>query len=188
MLSLKPSEGFRVFISFDDGPDPHFTPELLKSLRLHGVIASFFLIGNDVVDHPVLVQMIREAGHAVHLHGWQHRKIRHAGLKVFSQEIEMCRTLLNSNTFRPPYGRIPLKYLFWLKRNGYTTVLWNVDFTDYRSVGHSLENILKYSNRIRPGDIVLLHNKEAFSDRTINILNVMIPELKKKNVIFDRIL
>jgi len=102
--------------------------------------------------------------------------------------MKKSHDLLNSRIFRPPFGRISLRQLCWLKRSGYRTLLWNVDFTDYRDKDHSLQNMMRLIRKIQPGDIILLHDKEEFSKRTINVLNLLIPELKKKNVIFDRIL
>ncbi|MFO7722053.1 MAG: polysaccharide deacetylase family protein [Bacteroidales bacterium] len=182
------SEGFRVFITFDDGPDARFTPELLKYLEIQGIPASFFLIGKRASDFPLLVEMIRQKGHAIHLHSWDHRKLRKISHKDFRNEVQMCSGFLNSRIFRPPYGVIPLRHLCWLKRSGYKTVLWNVDFADYRDKDHSLQNIMRLIRKIQPGDIILLHNREEFSERTINVLNLLIPALKKKNVTFDRIL
>jgi peptidoglycan-N-acetylglucosamine deacetylase len=188
ILRITSQEGFRVYLTFDDGPDPLFTPVLLQWLNEHEIKATFFVVGTEATKYPDLMHTIRTAGHSVHLHSWDHLKLWKKSNKAFRQDTGKSFNLLYSKTFRPPYGRIPIRHLCWLRRGGFTTVLWNVDFTDYRESGHSQINIRQLTDKIRSGDIILLHNKQEFSERTFNVLHLLIPELRKKSVIFDRIL
>lgn len=188
MLRAERSSEFTVYLTFDDGPDPVATPQVLDMLEKHQVEATFFLVGQRVEELPEITGKIKLAGHVTHLHSWDHARPGTMPFRSFKEEMLKCAEKFGSRSYRPPYGKLPLRYLVWLRRNSFRIVLWNVDFCDYSPKVISDAEIIHLSKKIRNGDIILLHNNSRFFDKTLLVFNVLMKELKKKNVIFERIL
>ncbi len=178
----------KVYLTFDDGPDPECTPLLLKLLNDYGAKATFFVTGEKAAANPEIMKTIHESGHAIHLHSWNHHRLRILALSFFKKDIRKCSELIDSKIYRPPYGRIPLPHLIWLKSKGFNIILWNVNGKDYRSKPVSEKKAEKTIKAIRPGDIILLHDRNEFSHRTLPLARRLLVELSRKNIIFERIL
>lgn len=146
-----------LFLTFDDGPIPEITPWVLDTLEAYGAKATFFCVGDNVRKHPEIYQSLLDRGHAVgnhtchHLNGW-----KTANDKYYS-DIEECRTLVSSDLFRPPYGRLTPSQMRRLKRQ-YRLVMWDVLSKDYDlkiSNEACLENVTGHARR---GSIVVFHD------------------------------
>ena len=147
-------------LTFDDGPDPHWTPRVLEVLALHQARATFFMIGDAAAAHPDLVRRVASMGHAVGNHSWDHRALPWISSEARRQQIRACERALTPfgvRLFRPPYGAISPAVSMGARRLGYEVVKWNVDVGDWwrddwqgmaRDLGH----------RMRPGCIVVLHD------------------------------
>lgn len=177
----------RVYLTFDDGPDPVTTPAILDLLKSYQARATFFPVGITANEHPSLIEAIRDAGHKVHLHSWNHQKMWRVSLSGFKADVGKCYTLLGSKVFRPPYGKMNPFHLFWLKRSGYRVVLWSVDSGDYRQGSFDADSLMKAVDGIRNGDVILLHNKYPFQQKTIHITSQIIKSLVEKRFIFSTI-
>ena len=167
----------QVAISFDDGPDPEWTPKILDILKAKGVKASFFMVGRQMEDHPALVRQILAEGHEVGLHTYTHPNLAVVSEERIRVELNATQRLLETISghstilFRPPYNAdsrpmipaevLPLKII---QDMGYLTVAEDIDPEDWEkpSVDELLERVKL--DRLDGGKILLLH--DAGGDRT----------------------
>lgn len=153
-----------VALTFDDGPDPRYTPRCLEILSTYGIRACFFLVGERVRRYPVLAREIRAQGHEVGNHTWSHRSQwflspRRTKLEV-REGAEAISEVLGERPcfFRPPHGRMNLIGYQEATALGERCVLWSLSAQDWRR-GRSPAWITKrVMARLQGGDIVLLHD------------------------------
>jgi peptidoglycan/xylan/chitin deacetylase (PgdA/CDA1 family) len=162
--SLPASSG-AVALTFDDGPDPHWTPRVLDILEQHRATASFFLIGGKASKHCELVKRLAAAGHSLGNHTFSHQNLRGLSFRATGLELRRGAAAIEDlgvgevRWFRPPYGAYSAAGLCHALRNRASTVLWNVDPRDYEAAGAA--EILGRLGPLRSGDIVLLHDRSA---------------------------
>jgi peptidoglycan-N-acetylglucosamine deacetylase len=177
----------QVFITFDDGPDETVTPKVLDILKQHEVEASFFLTGKNIANHPSLLTRIREEGHAVGNHTYNHLNGFLCRTKDYLTDIEKCNELLATPVFRPPYGRIKPGQAKRLSQN-YHIVLWSVlsgDFDPALTADDCIRNVL---NHTKEGSIIVFHDSVKAAPRLLQSLPVVISELKQKNLQFGKLI
>ncbi len=147
-------------LTFDDGPDPEYTPRLLDILAEYKVRATFFMLGKPAERHPRLVRRVAEAGHTIGNHSWDHASFTAIRGKQRRQQIRACEQAVapyGQRIFRPPWGnqsvasRLDAFYL------GYEVVGWNVEVGDWWDQD-SQRMTISLMNTVRPGAIVLLHD------------------------------
>jgi peptidoglycan-N-acetylglucosamine deacetylase len=177
-----------VYLTFDDGPNPQITPEILTLLRSYQAKATFFPTGADAAAYPDMISKIREEGHSIHLHSWSHQRKLLRSFQHFRMEMIMSYNLIDSRLYRPPYGRLSIRQWFWLRRNHFSSILWNVSFRDFSDDELSEDKMLKLIGKIKPGDVILLHNNLNFKKKTLYYTEWVLKELKKNALIFERIL
>ncbi len=154
-----------VALTFDDGPSPETTPRVLDVLRAQGVTATFFVLGAAVERHPeLLCRMVRE-GHAVGLHGYEHRALTLASAAVLQGQVaraaeavqRACPEAGRPMLFRPPHGFKSLTMPWTARRLGCRLVLWSLNPRDYR--GQTAGGLAgTFVNGLRPGAIALMHD------------------------------
>jgi peptidoglycan/xylan/chitin deacetylase (PgdA/CDA1 family) len=176
----------RLFLSFDDGPNPQFTPQILKILKAHDAKATFFLVGEMCERHSDLVSKISSDGHAIGNHSYDHADLKQASWKEIRRQIEMtdrilCQTTGNKKPYiRPPKGDWGMKYLFYVVGRLRRTVFWSADPKDYAcSSGNEILEKIDY-DLLRDGEIVLLHDKSA---ATVDAVRSMVPELQSRGFV-----
>lgn len=163
-------ESESVFLTFDDGPHPESTPEILKLLKEYKVKATFFILGEHVTLYPQLFQDIKNQGHTIGYHGMKHI----SGWQSNTQDyiINADSSKYRTSMFRPPYGHLKwAQYKSLLKQH--KIVMWDLmpgDFHDRISPQTCLTNIQK---NIRPGSIIALHD----SPKAIKTLRSLLPKL-----------
>ncbi len=151
-------------LTFDDGPDPDSTPELLEILERHNIKAAFFCDGRAAELYPVLIQKIRGEGHLVGNHGYNHLNGWGTSLKDYCNDIEHASRFTSGNLFRPPYGLIRINQYRRLK-NKFKIVFWDVMPYDFDK-DFAPERSLKILNkRIRPGSVIVLHDRQDSASR-----------------------
>lgn len=159
-----PSWGKRVAFTFDDGPDPKYTPAILDVLGALGVKATFFLKGKNLRPGQewVVARMVRE-GHLVGNHTLNHVNLRKMGKPRIAWEIARTETgvraIIHRETalLRPPYGEMSEEGLDWLVSQGYRMINWSVDSGDWRARSPE-EIIIKTLTQVQPGSIILFHS------------------------------
>lgn len=187
-----------IALTFDDGPDERYTPEVLDVLKKHNVKATFFLLGMRVEKFPSVAKRIREEGHIIGNHTYWHPELtkKAEGIASLVWEVnkteEMIETVLNvkTNLFRAPYGAITGEMIEKLKELGYRGVGWSIDSEDWKGLPKEKvkHNIM---NGLHPGSIVLMHSAgnvpgtaEALDELIIYLKNdgysfVTVPDLWK---------
>jgi len=177
----------KIALTFDDGPNPQFTPRFLDILKEKGIKATFFLTGKNMEQHRDLTERIIREGHCVGLHSYSHRNYYRINLKDKIYEVMKTRDVFKSITgnncslFRPPHGAVSLKQLAYCILKGITMVLWSVDSRDFLHRGQ--EDIINNTigQRIKPGDIILFHDDNVF---TLEALPIIIEKLKSEGLNF----
>lgn len=153
----------QVALTFDDGPDTEYTPQILDILGQFGVKATFFLKGANISGQEWVVTRIVREGHLVANHSYSHPDCRKLTAAQILAEVEKTEGLLEKISrrktalFRPPYGEMTAEGLDRLVAAGYTMVNWSVDSKDWRDdqADQILHNIL---SQVKPGSIVLMHS------------------------------
>lgn len=153
-----------VYLTFDDGPHPQATPFVLKLLKQYNAAGTFFCIGKNVVAEPKIYEQIISDGHAVgnhtynHLNGWKTKN------ELYMKDIALAAQHINSDLFRPPYGRITTfqarNLRAVMKREQPKVIMWDVlsgdfdmDITNERCLSNVILNA-------RPGSIVVFHDSQ----------------------------
>jgi cellulose synthase/poly-beta-1,6-N-acetylglucosamine synthase-like glycosyltransferase/peptidoglycan/xylan/chitin deacetylase (PgdA/CDA1 family)/spore germination protein YaaH len=183
----------QVSITFDDGPDPTWTPKILDILKARGVKACFFLIGQNAEDHPGLVERIVREGHEIGNHTYNHANLALMSAMRMRLELNATQSVIEAITgrsttlFRPPYNAdstptsiaelVPLKLA--QDELGYTVVLENVDPQDWARPG--TDTIVQRVKELRSeGSIVLLHDAGGDRSQTVAALPRIIDYLETR--------
>jgi peptidoglycan/xylan/chitin deacetylase (PgdA/CDA1 family) len=173
-----------VAITFDDGPHPQYTPQLLAILAKYQAKATFFVIGKMVEPNPQLVKDELAAGHSVGNHTFHHVNLTKIPPRLVATEIQACGDLLKSvgvpepHLFRPPGGDYNGAVAQTIQDLGYTLVLWTDDPGDYASPGATViedRTLRMLSN----GGIILLHDGVQ---ETVQILPQLLEYLKSRGL------
>jgi peptidoglycan-N-acetylglucosamine deacetylase len=150
-------------LTFDDGPDPAYTPRLLDILARHGAKATFFMLGSRAAQHPDLVARVAREGHEIGNHSWDHPSLANLSGAEFDRQIDLARIALRphgARLMRPPHGYQTVKSFRSARRHGYEVVCWNIDCTDWQiDDGPALARSL--DEKLANGAIILLHDSLA---------------------------
>jgi peptidoglycan-N-acetylglucosamine deacetylase len=178
----------RVALTFDDGPDPEWTPRLLDLLDRHGVRATFFVQGWLVEAHPeIVVDMIRR-GHSVQNHTWNHPNLAVISSARVSRQLSSSSALIRQTVgvapacMRPPYAQMSPRVASIADGLGLGVVVWTRESFDYtgRSATRIADQIISDSGS---GDIILLHDQ--WGRNVLPALERIIPGIRAKGLEFD---
>lgn len=176
-----------VSITFDDGPDPIYTPLLLKILARYNIKACFFLLGEKAQKYPEIVKMIHHHGHQIGSHGYYHK---HAWLMTpkqtwenWNRSIDVLKKItgIEPEYIRPPWGGFNLSLYSWTIARNKRIVCWNAkgkDWIEKKSPQEIINSILKKTNE---GTIILLHDsggEQGAPDNTLACLETMFNKIK----------
>jgi peptidoglycan/xylan/chitin deacetylase (PgdA/CDA1 family) len=155
---------WKLHLSFDDGPDPDYTPFVLQVLRENQIKASFFLIGRKAERHSELVAQILSAGHEIGIHTYHHcHAYRMFAKKSWTTVNDGCRSLqaLTGSPptwFRPPWGAANLFERWAAKRNGMKLVLWTANAQDWLLKTSPRMIVERLARQVKPGVLIVLHD------------------------------
>lgn len=173
MIWSRQRAGSRVALTFDDGPDPKYSPLVLDILREHGVQATFFLVGSRIESAPELVRRMRDEGHEIGNHSLTHPQFERLAVSQARQEIERTNRIIQENSgqicrlFRPPYGKLCRSSVIGAWRSGLGVAMWSVDLKDYSARTAEQIRVRQEMRPIRDGDVVLYHGE---SDAAVEAL------------------
>src|ERR1700744_1976486 len=161
-----------IYLTFDDGPIPIVTPFVLNILRKHNAKATFFCIGDNVNKHPDVFEQVKNAGHTIGNHTYNHLKGWDTADDIYLQNTIKADKLLHTNLFRPPYGRIARSQIKLLKnvKPDIKIIMWDVlsgDFDVKLSPEKCLQNVLKHTES---GSIVVFHDSLKAFERLEYVL------------------
>jgi peptidoglycan/xylan/chitin deacetylase (PgdA/CDA1 family) len=180
-------DGPYIAMTFDDGPSAKLTAKLLDLLAAHHIKATFFVIGENVVQHPELVQRAARAGHEIGNHSWSHPYLAKMSDEGVRQQLQKTDDAIKSATgtrptlMRPPYGSLTARQKKWIHDEfGYQIILWDVDPLDWKRPGPTVvcNRIVKET---RPGSIVLSHD---IHPGTIEAMPATLAQLEAKGFKF----
>ena len=156
-------ESKRVAITFDDGPDGHFTPQILDILKKYHAKATFFILGSVADENREVLKRIDEEGHVVASHSWSHSNFTKISKSKAIDELKRTNDLIkevigkSNSLFRLPYGAFNDNVLATVADQGFHNIYWSIDPKDWSGI--SPNKILKnIEQNIEPGAIILLHS------------------------------
>jgi len=179
-----------IALTFDDGPWPNTTSQILATLKKQKVKATFFVIGKHVKLYPPLIKKVVAEGHAIGNHTWSH-EYGHYTEAAAAQELDETAKLVYKTTgvktalFRPPAGILNNGLVATAQEKKYAVIMWSVDSKDWRYRGNTsqslVESVLKEA---KPGGIVLMHDGGGDRTTTVQALPQIIAQLKKQGYTF----
>jgi peptidoglycan-N-acetylglucosamine deacetylase len=176
-----------VALTFDDGPDPAYTPQVLKILAAHHTKATFFMLGEQVARHPELAREVQAQGHAIGSHCYRHISLMAASPRRIHEELTRAATELTKvlgegpHLLRTPYGFHPPFLLEEAEKQHYRVIGWSVSPHDsFHLTGHLVAR--RVVNRACAGDIILLHDGRGNRQETIDALPEILEGLKAKSL------
>ncbi len=181
----------KIYLTFDDGPHPTITPFVLGELKKYGAKATFFCIGKNVVSYPGVYQQILDEGHRTgnhtqnHLNGWQTVN------DIYFSDIKEATLHINSNLFRPPYGRIRSSQAKYIRRamdkETAKIVMWDVlsgDFDKSTTPEQCMRNVVGKTN---DGSVVVFHDSEKAWEKLSYTLPRILEHFSRKGFNFSAI-
>ena len=176
-----PTTEREIYLTFDDGPCTETTHIILEILRKHNTKATFFCVGDNIINHPELFAQIKAEGHQVANHTMHHSKGFYTNTNDYINEIDECAALVGNNLFRPPHGLITPRQNAMLRNKGYKIIQWDVITYDW-DTKHTTNDILNIIKQYtRPGSIIAMHDSIKAAPRTLQILDNIISWLKSQN-------
>ena len=184
LLWRKSSSSKVIYITFDDGPVPEVTPLVLDLLDEYNIKATFFCVGENVEKYPEVYNEVLKRGHRTGNHTYNHLKGASVSTDEYVANVEKASLRIESNLFRPPYGRIKKKQKKALKA-GYEIIMWDVITHDYNSSLSPqtiMQNIRRYS---RNGSLVVFHDSLKAERNMLTVLPLAIEYWNSKGYSFD---
>lgn len=192
--------GFRVFkhgisqkefaLTFDDGPDPKYTPQLLDLLKRHGAKGTFFLVGSNAEKYPELIKRIHEEGHLIGTHNYVHKTNWLMGPAAVKKQIQKTNKIIfdvtgvHSTYYRPPWGIVNL--FDFANRGNTQIVLWSAMFGDWRLKVGAERLTKRMMKKLRGGEVFLLHDCGATLGANVGAPAEMLTALERVLTEADR--
>lgn len=176
-----------VYITFDDGPIPECTPQVLDILSKYGIKATFFMVAENAEKYPELLARVRAEGHTIGNHTYHHMRGHQSCIQKYLEDALHAEQVLQTNLFRPPHGRMRYSQKKNLLDAGYTIYLWDVLTHDYNprySAEQMLEVVKRYT---RNGSIIVLHDSLKSKDRMLNALPHIIEWLQQEGYQIEKL-
>ncbi|MDO9352848.1 MAG: bifunctional polysaccharide deacetylase/glycosyltransferase family 2 protein, partial [Solirubrobacteraceae bacterium] len=196
LVPARPKPGRRIALTFDDGPDPRWTPAIAEVLRRHGVKATFFLVGSQAARHPELVRMLQRDGHDIGNHTFTHVSLDTGSEWQRRKQLEITEATIAGITgryarfVRPPYSATSdavtpagERALATLAGQRYFIALSDIDSRDWLRPGTQeiVDNVLPQDDT---GGVVLMHDGGGDRSETVAALEILIPQLRARGFRF----
>lgn len=182
-----------VYLTFDDGPNTIYTPQILKILKDNGVKATFFEIGNQVTNREDIVRQVKADGHLIGNHTWSHVALTGLSPNDVTYQLSLARKKVDGAggagtmgpCMRPPGGAVDETVRQIGEKLRFTTILWNIDTDDWKQPPAAV--IKSRILQARAGDIVLMHDGGGNRPNTVEALKEALPILKSRGYKFASI-
>ncbi|MHB1629419.1 MAG: polysaccharide deacetylase family protein [Bacilli bacterium] len=173
--------------TFDDGPDPRYTPKILRILKRHGAHATFFVVGQEARMRPGLLRELVDGGNEIGNHTEHHRRAE----RLTAEEITSCDATIHSVVgvtpmlLRPPGGRLSDRIVDLAERTRHIIVMWtwDVDPRDWSQPGvsHIFSRVV---DNVDSGDIVIFHDGGGPRTQTVEALDMILETLSRRGYTF----
>ncbi len=191
-LSRVPTQAKVVALTYDDGPYPPYTQQLLAILQRNHVKATFYEIGQRIQEHPEVSRQVFLAGHELGNHSYSHQSMWLRSPEFLATEIDSTNRLLRAAgvttppSFRPPWGQRLFMLPYLLHQRGERLVIYDVDSVDYEApnIQFIIDNVV---NHVQPGSIVLMHDGGGDRSKTVAAAEMIIQRLRAKGYEFKTI-
>lgn len=178
----------RLYLTYDDGPHPDTTPQLIELLAKENISATFFLIGEHVQKYPELVKQLADAGHVIANHTQHHEFMPMLTNRRIETEIEQANQAIfeacgqKPGLFRAPYGVLDARVADCLKEHGMHPVYWSCVSEDWLPLGPN-RVVSRITHKVHDGALIVLHEK-WFPNQTIEATRGVIEFAKKAGYVF----
>jgi cellulose synthase/poly-beta-1,6-N-acetylglucosamine synthase-like glycosyltransferase/peptidoglycan/xylan/chitin deacetylase (PgdA/CDA1 family) len=199
LVSIQPPPGRRIALTFDDGPDPRWTPQVAAVLRAERVPATFFVIGSQAAEHPGLVQMLAADGEEIANHTFTHTSLSAGSVSQAEVQLKLTEAVIAGITghyarfVRPPYSATPdsvdpgqERRLARIVGTRYLIALSDYDSGDWQR--HGVRSIVAHATpRGTHGGVIMFHDGGGDRSETVAALRVLIPQLRARGFEFVRL-
>jgi len=190
-VKIKPLPG-TIALTFDDGPHPVYTPQILEILKKNNIKATFFMVGSYAEKYPEIVKMVLKDGHAIDSHSYSHPNLTKLSASRLNKEINKPQDIIFKITgikpvcLRYPFGASNERVRSTIRKNGITPVSMGFNSFDYERPGTKkiVSWVLKNSYS---GQVILLHDGFNKREQTVEALPEIIAGVKKKGLGFSPI-
>ncbi len=176
----------QLFLTFDDGPTPEVTPWVLDQLAQYDAKATFFCLGNQIKAHPELLQDVINAGHSIGNHSFDHMNGWTTENRPYFLNVKKCAKLIETDLFRPPYGRLKPKQAQFLLRH-YRIVMWDVMSGDFDANINNEQCLSNVMNNVEKGSIIVFHDSQKAKEKLQYVLPKVLEHFSSKGYTFNKI-
>ncbi len=172
-------------LTFDDGPWPEYTEQILQILAQHNAKATFFMVGQMVREHPKIARQVRDDGHAIGNHSWSHpSRPRDPVAEIEKTNAEIKKAVgFTPSTFRPPYGILKNGMAKQAMKDGQAVFIWSADSNDWKKPAP--ETIARrVISQATPGGIALMHDGGGTRRNTVAALPIILETLQSRGYYF----
>lgn len=166
-----------AYLTFDDGPIPEVTPQVLAILAKYNVKATFFMVGENIDKHPDVFRQVIEAGHSIgnhtynHLKGWRTPYDEYmANTAKWEEAVLRTSYIVHCTLFRPPYGKATFRQRRALHQQGYRLIYWDILARDYEATRTPEQMLAQIKRDLRPGSIINFHDSLKSNERMLAVL------------------
>lgn len=168
-----------VHLSFDDGPHPVCTPLVLDILAQSNLKATFFCLGEMVINHPDIYARIIAEGHTIGNHSYSHPNGWSTSVTEYVKDVMKAKEQIPSALFRPPYGRLtPMQFKVLKKK--FKIIMWDILSKDYDNSLSDQEVIDNVVNNVSKGSIIVMHDNHQTEKRMAKVLPQILEKLQKE--------
>ncbi|MED0758865.1 polysaccharide deacetylase family protein [Aneurinibacillus thermoaerophilus] len=180
-----------IALTFDDGPDPLYTPQIIQLLNKYQAKATFFVVGQKAKNNPAIIKELKQNGHEIGNHTYFHPSLYRISFARLKKEIEDTDSIIYAITgvsptfFRPPGGVYNEKVVEAAKQGNHLLVMWSwtQDTKDWKNPG--IQKIVdKVCKNAKPGNIVLFHDAGGNRTQTVQALDIILNKLSKEGYTF----
>ena len=176
----------KLYITFDDGPHPTITPQVLEILKKFNAKATFFCVGSNVKKYKETFELIKKEGHSVGSHTFNHERGWKTKTKDYVNSVKEACDLIQSPLFRPPHGRIKFSQIRNLKKD-FKIVAWTVisyDWDKSLTPDDCFNNVIKNAD---DGSIIVFHDSEKAFNNMIPALTKVLEYYTDKGYTFEKL-
>lgn len=178
-----------VALTFDDGPDPRYTPQVLDILKEYDVKATFFMVGQNIEENLELALRVKDEGHQIANHTYTHRSLTKIPLSEVKTELEKCQEVLHSylevetSLVRPPRRHYNEEILQVIDDMNLQVALWSINL-ESKHAPTPEKMVKRVVKNLKPGTIILAHDGDVDRTLTVQALPDLIEKIKSKGYKF----